>query len=163
MLPQNFTSPQAGALNLFVYTIFSFFIDFGSIFMYNLCFFMWKLSRDDSGIVQDIFKSYVLSVVHAAGAFFAEKYRFMDLWDMQKLKKLHCCSYVVIFHHIDAVRARLRPSKNEQKQNNFGGLTKLWICFQVTPTTTTTAARRQLSNLVRPLTHDAQGWNIPFR
>ena len=30
-------------------------------------------------------------------------------------------------------------------------------------TPTATAARRQLSNLVRPLTHSAQGSNIPFR
>ena len=29
--------------------------------------------------------------------------------------------------------------------------------------TLTATARRQLSNLVRPLTHSAQGWNIPFR
>ena len=33
--------------------------------------------------------------------------------------------------------------------------------FQVTPTATT-AARRQLSNLARPLDHHAQGPNIPF-
>ena len=32
-------------------------------------FFMWKLRRDDSGIVQDTFKSYSLSVVHVANMF----------------------------------------------------------------------------------------------
>ena len=34
--------------------------------------------------------------------------------------------------------------------------------FQVTPTAATTATRRQLSHLARPLDHHAQGPNIPF-
>ena len=84
--------------------------------------FMWKLNRDDSGIVHDLFKSCFLSVVHAASASFPAKYGFLDLGDMLNLKKLNCCWFLVIFHHIDAIRARWRTSKNEQKNKKLLGV-----------------------------------------
>ena len=76
-------------------------------------FYIWELSRDDSGIVQDIFKSYFLSVGHAAGAFFPPKYAFLDFWDMLNLEKLHFCPYLVFLHFC--------PLKNEQKNKKLLG------------------------------------------
>ena len=45
----------------------------------------------------NMFKSYFLSVVHAAGAFFFRKCAFLDFGDMLNLEKLHFCSDLVIF------------------------------------------------------------------
>ena len=56
-----------------------------------------ELVWSDPGLVQNVFKSYFLSVGHAAGAFFPEKITFLDFEDMFNLKKLHFCSYFVIF------------------------------------------------------------------
>ena len=75
-------------------------------------------------MTQDIFKSYFLSVVHAAGASFAENMWISGCLGHAKFEKIHFCTYVVISHHIDAVRARLRPSQNEQKPKKNWGLTK---------------------------------------
>ena len=62
--------------------------------------FLSILGWYDSGLTQDMFKSYFLSVGHAAGAFFSEKMTFLDFEDMLNLKKLEFCSYLVRKTHI---------------------------------------------------------------
>ena len=61
-------------------------------------------------------------------------------------------------------RMHRRMSRDLSYETDSGPKTKTVsdLNFQVMPTATTTAARRQLSHLARALDHHAQGPNIPF-
>ena len=87
---------------------------------------MGKLSRDGSGIVQDIFKSYFLSVVHAAGVFFFQKIWISGFLGHAELGEM---TLLPIF----CISALLGPQKTSKKTKTLLRAHQAKLCANTVP------------------------------
>ena len=82
-----FASPGFELLKKFFFAIFSKIIDFHD-FHIKIMFLGSYLASGGSGMSRNVFLSYFLPIVHAAGAFFSEKSTFLRILDVSFSQKM---------------------------------------------------------------------------